>query len=129
MALEEDIRQIVEQVLKSRDVATLLDAIQGAGAVHGAPGRGTGSLGRGIFADIDSAVAAAAVAQRELVGLPLDARRRIIEAMRATVLEANESLCREAVTETGLGNVRDKKTKTGLAARKTPGVEDVEPTA
>ncbi len=49
--------------------------------------------------------------------------------MRATVLEANESLSREAVTETGLGNVRDKKTKNSLAARKTPGVEDVEPAA
>ena len=129
MALEDDIRQIVEQVLKSSDVAALLNAIQGGAAAVGAGARATGSLGRGIFADIDSAVAAAAVAQRELVTLPLEVRRRIIDAMRATVLEANESLAREAVTETGLGNVRDKKTKNSLAARKTPGVEDVEPTA
>ncbi len=127
MGLEDDIRQIVEQVLKSSDVAALLSSAQvGSQAAGTSP---SGSLGRGIFADIDSAVAAAAAAQRELVALPLDTRRRIIEAMRATVLEANESLARDAVAETGLGNVRDKKMKNSLAARKTPGVEDVEPTA
>ena len=69
------------------------------------------------------------VAQRELVVLPLDTRRRVIAAMRQAVLDSNESLCTEAVRETGLGNVRDKKIKTALAARKTPGVEDVEPSA
>ena len=74
-----------------------------------------------MFADVDSAVAAAGVAQRELVALPLDTRRRMIAAMRQAVLDANESLCTEAVRETGLGNVRDKKIKTALAARKTPG--------
>jgi acyl-CoA reductase-like NAD-dependent aldehyde dehydrogenase len=63
------------------------------------------------------------------VALPLDGRRRIIERMRATVLDANESLSSEAVSETGLGNVRDKKVKNTLAATKTPGVEDVEPSA
>ena len=134
MALEDDIRQIVEQVLKSTDLAALLGDIQAGGATaldapQGARPGASGSLGHGIFSDIDSAVAAAAAAQRELVALPLEVRRRIIEAMRATVLEANESLSREAVTETGLGNVRDKKTKNSLAARKTPGVEDVEPAA
>jgi acyl-CoA reductase-like NAD-dependent aldehyde dehydrogenase len=131
MTLEDDIRQIVEQVLKSSDVAALLGDIQGgaaAGQDVARPGA-SGSLGHGIFTDIDSAVAAAAVAQREIVALSLDTRRRIIAAMRATVLEANESLAREAVAETGLGNIRDKRTKNSLAARKTPGVEDVEPTA
>ncbi len=49
--------------------------------------------------------------------------------MRRAVLEANESLSREAVAETGLGNVPDKIAKNVLAAAKTPGVEDVEPVA
>jgi len=129
MALTDEIRQIVEQVLKSHDVATLLGEAQSGsqpGAVRKAAG---GFLGKGIFGDIDSAVAAASAAQRELAALPLDTRRRIVDAMRATMLDANESLSREAVAETGLGNVRDKKAKNSLAARKTPGVEDVEPTA
>ncbi|HVO40247.1 MAG TPA: aldehyde dehydrogenase family protein [Spirochaetia bacterium] len=126
MALTDDIRQIVEQVLKSYDVAALLKEAQGASA---SAAGASGPLGKGIFPDIDSAVSAAAAAQRELVALPLDGRKRLIARMREAVLEANESLCAEAVAETGLGNVRDKKTKTSLAARKTPGVEDVEPTA
>ena len=33
------------------------------------------------------------------------------------------------MAETGLGNVRDKQVKNALAAEKTPGVEDVGPTA
>jgi len=121
----DEIRQIVEQVLKAYDAQGLLGGAAGAPAT-GAPAV---ALGKGIFSDIDGAVAAAAVAQRELAALPLDTRRRVIAAMRAAVLDANESLCTEAVRETGLGNVRDKKTKTALAARKTPGVEDVEPSA
>ena len=49
--------------------------------------------------------------------------------MRQAVISNNESLSREAVAETGLGNVRDKQVKNALAAEKTPGVEDVEPRA
>jgi len=117
----DEIRRIVEQVLSSKDVQAL---------VRGSPlGSRPAALGPGIFPDIDSAVSAAADAQRALAGLPLDTRRRIIEAMRSAVLSNNESLSRDAVSETGLGNVRDKQLKNSLAARKTPGVEDVEPTA
>ena len=124
--MADDIRQIVEQVLKSYDVATLLGEAQGSPTRQAPP---SGELGKGIFGDIDSAVAAAGAAQKELVALPLDLRRRIIDRMRVTVLDANESLSSEAVSETGLGNVRDKKVKNVLAATKTPGVEDVEPSA
>ena len=119
----DEIRSIVEQVLRSPDVAALLGSSR--------PG-GTGSAadaGPGVFPDVGAAVSAAAAARQELAALPLDARRRLIEAMRRTVLEANESLSREAVAETGLGNVPDKVAKNVLAASKTPGVEDVEPAA
>ena len=126
--IADEVRLIVEQVLKSADFASLLGSSTAAGtAVAGASA--AAQLGKGVFTDIDSAVAAAGVAQRELVMLPLDTRRRMIAGMRRAVLEANESLCSEAVAETGLGNVRDKKVKTALAASKTPGVEDVEPSA
>ena len=121
----DDIRQIVAEVLKSPDLAALLG---GAGASAGAA-RAAIPLGNGVFPDIDSAVAAATVAQRELSALPLDTRRRMIDAIRRAVLASNDSLSAEAVAETGLGNVRDKKVKNELAAMKTPGVEDVEPSA
>jgi aldehyde dehydrogenase len=121
----DDIRQIVAEVLKSSDIAALLG---GAGAAAAAARAGH-ALAHGVFADIDSAVAAAAAAQVELAALPLDTRRRMIDAMRHAVLASNDSLSAEAVAETGLGNVRDKKVKNELAAMKTPGVEDVEPSA
>ena len=121
MPAPEDIRRIVQEVLASPDIAALLGA---AGA-----GSAAAATGGGVFADVESAVRAAAAAQRELIGLPLDTRRRMIASMRAAVLEHNESLSRDAVAETGLGNVSDKQVKNALAAQKTPGVEDVEPSA
>jgi acyl-CoA reductase-like NAD-dependent aldehyde dehydrogenase len=114
----DEIRSIVEQVLHSPDVAALLRG-----------GTPAADAEQGVFPDVDASVKAAAAARLELASLPLDARRRLIEAMRRAVLEANESLSREAVAETGLGNVPDKIAKNTLAAVKTPGVEDVEPVA
>ena len=118
----DEIRQIVQQVLQSADVQAL---------IRGSTPEGTPSepMGAGIFPDIASAVTAAADAQRELAALPLDTRRLIIEGMRRAVLSNNESLSADAVSETGLGNIRDKLVKNALAALKTPGVEDVEPSA
>jgi acyl-CoA reductase-like NAD-dependent aldehyde dehydrogenase len=121
--LTEDIRLIVSEVLKSYDISALVSGGQPASA------RGESRSGKGVFADIDAAVSAASAAQRELIALPLDTRRRIIEGMRKAVFDNNESLSRDAVQETGLGNVRDKMLKNALVAGKTPGVEDVEPSA
>lgn len=122
--LTDDIRRIVTEVLKHQDLAALI----GTAGVPGASAQ-TGEGGSGIFPDVDSAVTAAAAAQKELAEIPLDTRTRAIEAMRRVVLENNESLSRDAVAETGLGNVRDKMVKNALAASKTPGVEDVRPEA
>ncbi|MGA2481259.1 MAG: aldehyde dehydrogenase family protein [Spirochaetia bacterium] len=120
----DEIRQIVEQVLKSPDIAALLGT-DGAAAnpVSASP------EGGGVFAEVDGAVKAAGAAQRELISLPLETRMRMIEAMRHAVISSNDWLSRDAVAETGLGNVRDKQVKNALAAEKTPGVEDVGPTA
>jgi acyl-CoA reductase-like NAD-dependent aldehyde dehydrogenase len=124
MAATDEIRRIVEEVLKGADIPALL------GQFKAEPSQGPGSAqGCGVFADVDSAVKAANAAQRELVALALDTRSRIIEGMRRVVLSNNESLSRDAVSETGLGNVRDKQVKNALAAGKTPGVEDVQPSA
>jgi propionaldehyde dehydrogenase len=125
MPQADEIRRIVEEVLKSPEISGALAGLAPAGA----PAASAAALGCGVFADVDSAVRAAAAAQRELIALPLDARRRLIDAMRHAVIANNESLSREAVSETGLGNVRDKQVKNTLAVEKTPGVEDVEPSA
>ena len=123
MPAADDIRRIVEEVLRSTDLSALLGTTASAGGAAGA------ELGCGVFADVEGAVRAAAAAQKELIALPLDTRRKIISAMREAVTANNESLSRDAVAETGLGNVRDKQVKNALAATKTPGVEDVEPSA
>jgi propionaldehyde dehydrogenase len=123
MPAADEIRRIVEEVLKSPDISGLLGGLPSASAPSVA------ALGCGVFADVEGAVRAAAAAQRELIALPLDTRTRMIEAMRKAALANNESLSRDAVAETGLGNVRDKQLKNALAAEKTPGVEDVGPSA
>ncbi|HUX11422.1 MAG TPA: aldehyde dehydrogenase family protein [Spirochaetia bacterium] len=129
-SLTEDIRSIVAEVLKGYDLSAM--SRTGGGAAGDATGGSvdsTAPVAPGIFRTIDAAVAAAATAQRELMQLPLDTRRAMIAAIRSTVIDNNESLSREAVEETGLGNVRDKIVKNRIAALKTPGVEDVEPSA
>jgi acyl-CoA reductase-like NAD-dependent aldehyde dehydrogenase len=129
MASEEDIRKAVVEALKGYDLAALAGGATGATSRDlSAAGSGAGG-GAGIFGDIDSAVAAASRAQRELVDLPLGTRRAIVEAIRRSVLDHNESLSKDAVEETGLGNLRDKLVKNALAATKTPGPEDIESTA
>lgn len=120
-SLADEIRLVVEEVLKGYDVDTFAPANSAKDE--------DASLGKGIFTNIPAAIEAAAKAQRELIDLPLDTRRAVVESIRRTVLDNNEQLSREAVGETGMGNVSDKIVKNTVAATKTPGVEDVEPAA
>ncbi|MCK4548067.1 MAG: aldehyde dehydrogenase EutE [Candidatus Eisenbacteria sp.] len=86
-------------------------------------------LTEGVFADIDSAVRAAAEAQRALVAMTLSDRNRIISGIRKMILEHAEPLAAETVAETGFGRPEDKTAKNRLAAEKTPGPEVLTPTA
>lgn len=131
----EDIRNIVTEVLSRYDAAIAsvdakrVDAKPTDASPAAPPPAVPPPGGGGIFDDVASAVAAATRAQERLVEMPLGVRRSVIEAMRETVRSHNEELSREAVEETGLGNVRDKLVKNALALTKTPGVEDLEPSA
>ena len=87
------------------------------------------ALNEGIFTDIDSAVKAATIAQKEFIRLPLSKRDDIIAALRKSMLDNAENLSRMAREETGLGRVEDKIQKNMLVARKTPGTEDLYPSA
>ncbi len=85
---------------------------------------------RGIFDDLDSAIAAAEKAQEELTHrCKVEDRKRMIEAMRQTALRLNEKFARQAVDETGLGRVDSKIMKLEGVARKTPGTEILQPVA
>ncbi|HSY38436.1 MAG TPA: aldehyde dehydrogenase family protein, partial [Polyangia bacterium] len=78
---------------------------------------------RGVFADVESAVKAARRAHEENEAAPLEARKRWVEAMRATARAHVDELAKLAVAETGYGRVADKLKKNRLAIDKTPGTE------
>ena len=79
--------------------------------------------GEGVFANVDDAVEAAGIAYRELDGMSLDGRQKIITAIRESMLENAGELARHAHQETGLGRVEHKIIKNRLVARKTSGTE------
>lgn len=108
---EKTVSTIVEQVL-----ATL-------------QGKSDRASGNGVFATLDDAVAAAEVAQRELMKLSLEARGKLIGAMRAAAVQNAQQFAVMANQETGLGRTADKVNKNILAATKTPGIEDLMPVA
>ncbi len=79
--------------------------------------------GDGMFPDPDSAVAAAQEAFEQLQALPLERRRQMVAAMRATAREHAQVLAQMAHEETGMGRYEDKVQKNLLTAAKTPGPE------
>ncbi|MDK1019890.1 MAG: aldehyde dehydrogenase EutE [Actinomycetota bacterium] len=98
-------------------------AIEAADAVSAA----SDNLGEGIYATVDEAVAAASAAFEEYRTLGLDARKGLIEAIRAAMRIENERLAYMARQETGLGRADDKVLKNALVIERTPGPEDLEP--
>jgi propionaldehyde dehydrogenase len=83
----------------------------------------------GVFYEMEHAIEAASAAQSVVRRLTMDARERIIAAIRKATLENAETLARMAVEETGMGNVGHKILKHKLTAEKTPGTEDIKTTA
>lgn len=77
----------------------------------------------GVFAELDSAVAAARTAFAALGELSLEKRTRIIESIRSHMMDAADDLASHAHRETGLGRYEDKIIKNKLVAGKTPGPE------
>ncbi|RLA50552.1 MAG: aldehyde dehydrogenase EutE, partial [Gammaproteobacteria bacterium] len=88
-----------------------------------------GVLGEGVFATVDDAVRAAGTAYRELDGMSLEGRQKIIAAIRESMTEHAEELARHAHSETGLGRFEHKVIKNQLVARKTSGTEVLTPHA
>lgn len=84
-------------------------------------------LADGIHPDIDQAVAAARNAFIGYREMGLEARKTIVESMRAAMLREGERLGYMAAEETGLGRGEDKAMKNRLVTTRTPGPEDLEP--
>ncbi len=83
----------------------------------------------GVFETVSEAVDAAGRAFEAFREVSLETRREIIEQIRRDMRESAEELARMAHEETGLGRAEDKTLKNLLVTDKTPGTEDLEPTA
>lgn len=106
---EEQVRAIVEEVVRG-----FVDGDKPSGR---APG---------VFETVGDAIDAAHRAVQVYRKTPVQTRRAVIAGIRSIMEENAETIARMAVDETGMGRVDDKIQKNLLAARKTPGVEDLE---
>ncbi|NLZ53674.1 MAG: aldehyde dehydrogenase EutE [Thermoanaerobacteraceae bacterium] len=83
----------------------------------------------GIFDTVDEAVCAAKEAQKRLNLLDLEKKEIIISTIREVCINNANRLAALCVEESGMGRVEDKIAKIILAAKKTPGTEDLTPWA
>ena len=120
--IKEVVKEVVERITKGE--------IEPSGVkTHITPSQTSESEGAlGVFANVEEAIEAARVAQRELFRESLEKREKYIAAMREASIREAESLAKLAREETGMGRWEDKVQKNLLAAQKTPGVEDLHPT-
>ncbi len=81
--------------------------------------------GDGLFENIEDAICAAEIAQKELSDLSLEKRKDIVEAIRKVGTENAEDLSRMTLEETGMGRFEDKVKKHLMVSQLTPGVEDL----
>jgi propionaldehyde dehydrogenase len=120
---QDKIREIVIQVVRS---------LREQGDLPAAPTQPRRPVARaavedGLFDDVDEAVKAAQEAQRKLMELGLEGRKRIIQAIRDAALENSEMLAQMAVEETQMGRFEHKVMKNRNSALYTPGIEDIIP--
>jgi len=120
---EKDLKLIIESVLDKLESAKIDKAISNDSLNR------PSSSQDGIFEEVNAAVDAAEAAHFELIKLTLDQRREIIRSIRKIIMSNLEEISKLAVEETTFGRVEDKIEKNRLAALKTPGIEDLEPTA
>jgi len=74
---------------------------------------------------METAIAQAVHAQKQVARLPMATREKIIANIRKKTLENAGILSDMAVAETGMGNPSHKRAKHELLAAKTPGIEDI----
>lgn len=121
------IDKVVEQLLPA-DKSVVKQLVQKPVPVEAVVNFSTGES-IGCFADIESAIIAARRAFEEYKGVSVEMRGKIIASIREAAHAQVNELARMAVEETGLGRYDDKIAKNECAIFKTPGVEDLQPTA
>lgn len=84
---------------------------------------------KGVFTNMTDALEAVNKAYKQLKKYSVEQREEMIKNIRRLTLEEAEIMAKMGVEETGMGNVADKIIKHQLVAKKTPGTEDLKPTA
>src|SRR4051812_49070047 len=105
---DELIRGVVQQVLAGMRNGSSPSNGASNGKSNGAakaPGR---TAQRGVFGDVESAVAAATAAQREFENRGLVDRRKALDCIRKICTEQAETLGREELEETKIGRLDHK---------------------
>jgi len=94
-----------------------------SGVASASAGRNRETGLRGVFLNLDEAIAANRVAYQQFSSLGLQARYAIIAAMRREAHQHVDAISKMAHEETGLGRVDQKVIKNRLVIDKTPGPE------
>ncbi len=84
---------------------------------------------KGVFDTMEEALEAVSKARELYRGYSIEQREKIIACIRKFTLNEADAMAKLGVEETGMGNVADKIVKHQLVANKTPGTEDLHPTA
>jgi aldehyde dehydrogenase len=108
------VRGVIQQVLSQ---------MRNGQASAAVPSRHGHAKQRGVFADADSAVAAAKEAQSEFEARGLEDRRKAVACIRKICSERAEELGREELEETQIGRLVHKIEKLKVIADRIPGVE------
>ena len=118
---DELVRGVVKQVLAGMRNGSA--PRNGNGTSNGAATKPTPTTQRGVFGDVESAVAAATAAQREFERRGLGDRRKALDCIRKICTEQAEQLGREELEETKIGRLSAKIEKLKVVADRIPGVE------
>ncbi|MHA2298414.1 MAG: aldehyde dehydrogenase family protein [Candidatus Hodarchaeales archaeon] len=116
---EQQIAKIVDSVVKKIRTYQVPPGLDGIPTLPGG----------GVFQGVEEAINAAEASHEVLMDQTLEKRMKIIQSMRSMAIKNARYLAELAVQETGLGRVEDKVAKNLLCANKTPGVEDLIPSA
>lgn len=84
---------------------------------------------KGVFKTMSEALSAVDKAYKQYRAYSMEQREKMIAKIREFTLAEAENLAKLGVEETGMGRVSDKIIKHQLVANKTPGTEDLHPSA
>ncbi len=124
---EQDLQSIVAKVIHEISGTTKNVQTTSSPSINTGVSLPVITIGKGVFENMDDAIAAAKEAQRKLRMMPNEFREQIITRIREKIRDNADILAQMGVAETGMGRVGHKVLKHQLVADKTPGTECISP--